>query len=145
MLVTISDRRMATDDGNGEIAWYEADVVTANDYYPGGMLMPGRKYQASNNSYRYGFNGKENDKKTSFTTTYDYGFRIYSPALGRFLSVDPLTKNYAALTPYQFASNNPIEGVDLDGLEYVSSKEVRIEVIRGRVKLKIEMKLLELR
>ncbi|MCR6720422.1 MAG: RHS repeat-associated core domain-containing protein [Chitinophagaceae bacterium] len=101
------------------------------------MVLPGRKFAATD-AYRYGFNGKENDKETSSTTTYDYGFRIYSPALGRFLSVDPLTKNYAALTPYQFASNNPIEGVDLDGLEYVSSKEVRIEVIRGRVKLKIE-------
>lgn len=137
MLATINDKKLATDDGNGEVAYYEADVVTANDYYPFGMIMPGRKY-AFDDTYRYGFNGKEQDKETTGTTTYDYGFRIYNPALGRFLSVDPLTKNYAALTPYQFASNNPVEGVDLDGLEYVSSKEVRIEVIRGRVKLKIE-------
>jgi hypothetical protein len=35
----------------------------------------------------------------------------------RFLSVDPLTKDYPELTPYQFASNTPIEGIDLDGLE----------------------------
>jgi len=34
MLATINDKKLATDDGNGEVAWYEADVVTANDYYP---------------------------------------------------------------------------------------------------------------
>ncbi len=48
---------------------------------------------------------------------YDYGFRIYNPRLGKFLSVDPLTKSYAMLTPYQFASNTPIMADDLDGLE----------------------------
>jgi hypothetical protein len=52
---------------------------------------------------------------------YDYGFRIYNPALGRFLSVDPLTKSFSHLTPYQFASNSPIAGRDLDGLEFVLS------------------------
>jgi hypothetical protein len=49
----------------------------------------------------------------------DYGMRIYDPRLGRFLSVDPLTKTYPMLTPYQFASNTPIAAIDLDGLEGV--------------------------
>jgi hypothetical protein len=31
--------------------------------------------------------------------------------------VDPLTKSYPELTPYQFASNTPIQAIDLDGLE----------------------------
>jgi RHS repeat-associated protein len=101
------------------------------------MTMPGRSFTASK-AYRYGFNGKENDKDAHTNTWQDYGFRIYNPALGRFLSVDPLTKSYPGLTPYQYASNNPVEGIDLDGLEYVSSKEVRIEIVYGKVKLKIE-------
>ena len=79
--------------------------------------MPGRKYSSASANYRYGFNGKELDKEVSGTTTYDYGFRIYSPALGRFLSVDPLTKKYPWYTPYQFAGNMPIRYIDLDGLE----------------------------
>jgi len=33
------------------------------------------------------------------------------------LSVDPLTGSYPMLTPYQFASNTPIQAIDLDGLE----------------------------
>jgi outer membrane protein OmpA-like peptidoglycan-associated protein len=35
----------------------------------------------------------------------------------RFISVDPITIKYPELTPYQFASNIPIFGIDLDGLE----------------------------
>lgn len=41
----------------------------------------------------------------------------------RFLSVDPLTKDYPELTPYQFASNTPILCIDLDGLEKAEPKE----------------------
>ncbi|HEY8402014.1 MAG TPA: RHS repeat-associated core domain-containing protein, partial [Cytophagaceae bacterium] len=51
----------------------------------------------------------------------DYGMRIYDPRLGRFLSVDPLTKNFPHYTPYQFAGNNPILNIDLDGAEELNA------------------------
>lgn len=71
--------------------------------------------------YRYGFNGKEKDNEVKGTgNRQDYGARIYDDRLGRFLSVDPIAKDYPELTPYQFASNRPIDGIDLDGLEYMS-------------------------
>lgn len=75
--------------------------------------------------YSYGFNGKENDNETVGTGegTQDYGMRIYNPALGKFLSVDPLTKEYPMLTPYQFASNRPICAIDRDGLEAADVNE----------------------
>jgi len=62
-------------------------------------------------------NGKEEDDDFNSLIAFDYGFRIYNPAIGRFLSVDPLTRSFANLTPYQFATNRPIEAIDLDGLE----------------------------
>ena len=93
--------------------------------------------------YRYGFNGKEIDKGSEGMggggSTYDYGFRIYNPSLGKFLSVDPLTASYPWYTPYQFAGNKPIQCIDLDGLEeyavilWVSSSGgygVRVHVIK---------------
>lgn len=81
------------------------------------MGMPGRKYSAGS-AYRYGFNGKENDNEVKGEgNQQDYGMRIYDPRLVRFLSVDPLTPEYPELTPYQFASNSPIDAIDLDGLE----------------------------
>lgn len=117
VLVTITDNRRQHSPDNTDIDYYEAEIATANDYYPFGMQMPGRKDAGS--GYRYGFNGKENDIEVNGSgNQYDYGFRIYNPRLGRFLSMDPLAKEYSMLTPYQFASNSPVAGVDLDGLEF---------------------------
>ena len=83
------------------------------------MLQPGRKYSSAGSGYRYGFNGKENDNEVKGEgNQQDYGMRIYDPRLGRFLSVDPISKQYPELTPYQFASDRPVEGVDQDGLEF---------------------------
>jgi RHS repeat-associated protein len=90
------------------------------DYDPFGMMLSGRNWEVGS-EYRYGFNGKESDSETyGDGNIYDYGFRIYNPRLGRFLSVDPITNSYPHLTPYQFASNRPIDGIDLDGLEYIT-------------------------
>lgn len=82
-------------------------------YYLGGMEQPLRKYSYAS-QYRYGFNGKEKD---SDPIQYDYGFRIYVSRLGRFLSVDPLYKDYPWNTPYAFAENDVIRSIDLEGLE----------------------------
>jgi len=79
--------------------------------------MPGRKYSPTS-SYRYGFNGKENDNEVKGEgNQQDYGMRIYDPRLVKFLSVDPLTKSYPHYTPYSFSGNKPIWCVDLDGAE----------------------------
>ena len=86
------------------------------------MLQPGRSYSAGS-QYRYGFNGKENDNEVKGEgSQQDYGMRVYDPRLGKFLSVDPIAKNYPELTPYQFASNRPIDGIDQDGLEFSKSE-----------------------
>ncbi len=100
--------------------------------------MPGRKFDAGS-QYRYGFNGKENDPEPFETSTYDYGFRIYSPGVARFLSVDPLTQSYPYYTPYQFAGNSPIMAVDLDGLEEQEAITITEEKL-GETKLKVAWK-----
>jgi uncharacterized protein RhaS with RHS repeats len=56
--------------------------------------------------------------------------RIYDPRVGRFLSVDPIAVKYPELTPYQFASNTPIDAIDLDGLEAVTSKQSNVYFIK---------------
>src|SRR6476661_4231520 len=102
---------------------YKPDLLAYYNYYPFGMMQPGRANPTngtSNGGYRYGFNGKEMDNNSELgLATYDYGFRIYNPGIVKFLSEDPLTKDYPELTPYQFASNRPIDGIDLDGKEFV--------------------------
>ncbi|MGF6848145.1 RHS repeat-associated protein [Chitinophaga sp. W3I9] len=68
--------------------------------------------------YRYGFNGKENDGEVKGEgNQQDYGMRVYDPRVARFLSVDPLTKQYPHYTPYSYAGNKPVVFIDVDGAE----------------------------
>ncbi len=97
--------------------------LTTLSGFPFGMIMSERSF--SSEKFRYGFNGKENDNETG---TQDYGMRIYNPSLGKFLSVDPISKDYPWLSTYHFASNTPIEAIDLDGLE---GKQATIDPING--------------
>ncbi|OYU96724.1 MAG: hypothetical protein CFE21_00100 [Bacteroidetes bacterium B1(2017)] len=115
VLTVISDKKTAI-CSTGVFSYFKAEVISATDYSPFGAPLAGRTYQMS--EYRFGFNGKESDDETYGNgNVYDYGFRVYNPRLGKFLSVDPLTKEYPWYTPYQFAGNKVIVAIDLDGLE----------------------------
>ena len=95
------------------------------DYYPFGMLMPGRTY--SSPTYRYGFNGKVKDDEIKNTgMDYDYGFRIYDVRLAKFLSVDPLAAKFSFYTPYQFGGNKPTYCLDIDGQEDIGYLAARL-------------------
>lgn len=78
------------------------------------MLMPGRRFTSA--TYRYGFNGYENDNDLKGEgNSYDFGARIYDSRTGRFLSQDTKWKSFPFFTPYSFAANNPIELIDDNG------------------------------
>ena len=72
--------------------------------------MPSLKF--SNTTYRYGFNGKENDPETG---TIDFGERMYDSRIAKFLSRDPLMNKFAGSSPYSYAINNPILFIDRFG------------------------------
>lgn len=139
----ISDRKVGIADPNNStrISNYDAEIVSATDYYPFGMTA--RSFNNGYGNYRTGFNGKENDKDAG-EGVQDYGMRIVDNRLGRFFSVDPLTNEYPFLTPYQFASNCPVSGIDVDGLEWAqstswekTSKGVPLLVINNYVRVKV--------
>ena len=46
---------------------------------------------------------------------YYFGARYYDPAIGLWLSVDPLAHLYPSRSPYNYVYNNPINEVDPDG------------------------------
>ncbi|MEL6834724.1 MAG: RHS repeat-associated core domain-containing protein, partial [Bacteroidota bacterium] len=84
-----------------------------------GLRMQDRQFEWQFDNYRFGFNGKERDKDEEWgaQTHYDYGARIYNPAIGRWLSVDPLAGHHDQVgrSPYGYAWNNPVLLTDPDG------------------------------
>ena len=63
---------------------------------------------------RINFYGKVIDEETRL---YYYGARYLAAWIGRFISSDPIGDDFPGLSNYQYASNNPILNIDLDGLE----------------------------
>jgi YD repeat-containing protein len=112
VLVTVTDKKIGVDVApqNGIIDYGVAEVVTANDYYPGGMQMPGRKFSPS--SYRYGFNGQEkSDEIFEGSTTAEYW--EYDSRIGRRWNIDP--KPTVGISDYSTLNNNPICYIDILG------------------------------
>ncbi len=88
-------------------------VVQRTRYYASGMPMAGstgQPYQP------YKYNGKEFVTEYGYDT-YDYGFRNYYPAVGRFTSVDPLAEQYYSISPYAYCKNNSVNRIDPNGLD----------------------------
>ena len=95
----------------------DGTIERQTDYNPFGMTIA--EYNGS--VVDYGYNGKElqndliNNKKLDW---YDYRYRFYDPQIARFNSIDRLADKYPYKTPYDYAENRPIDGFDLDGLEW---------------------------
>ena len=97
-------------------------ITEENHYYAYGLKIAGisSKKLADLNEGLVKNNYLYNDKELwdeGDLNWYDYGFRNYDPQIGRFTQLDPLTNEYPELTNYQYASNDPITNIDIDGLE----------------------------
>ena len=88
------------------------------DYYPFGMSMEGSWNQSNTaepeNNYLY--NGKELDQDFGLDW-YHYVARMYDAQIGRFTGVDPISDQFAWVSTYNYAENEPIANIDLHGLQ----------------------------
>jgi YD repeat-containing protein len=92
VLVTISDKKLGVSANGTTIDYYTADVVTANDYYPFGMMQPGRKFeQTSGKNYRFSINGQEKEKDLNENITTALYWE-YDSRIGRRWNLDPVPK-----------------------------------------------------
>ena len=89
-------------DANGD-----AELKSYTDYYPFGMVMPGRNWVGAD-QHRYGYQGQfaEHDPETGLN---HFLLRDFDPRLGRWLKTDPF---YQFHSPYNGMGNNPVMGVD---------------------------------
>ncbi len=113
VLAVVSDRNIF--GKNGSLS-YIPEVLSYNDYYPFGMLVPNRH---GGTDYRYGFQGQEKDNEVKGEgNSINYKYRMHDPRIGRFFAVDPLFKKFPHNAPYAFSENRVVDAVELEGLEH---------------------------
>lgn len=64
--------------------------------------------------YNHKFNDKEFQEELKLNV-YDYGFRNYDPAIGRWMNIDPLAEISSSVSPFSYGYNNPLFYIDSDG------------------------------
>ncbi len=103
--------------GNIMLATDPSRVVTATIYYgPFGKPI----VQAGAFRPRFLYSSKEWEGSVGL---YYYGYRLYSPALGQWLSRDPLGEQADPLhNLYRFVGNNPLNAVDPDGRQAIQNR-----------------------
>ncbi|MBP4139152.1 DUF6443 domain-containing protein [Flavobacterium geliluteum] len=92
------------------------EIIEENNYYPFGLRHNGynNTVTSTNPAQKLLYNGKELQDELGLNF-YDYGARNYDPALGRFMTVDPLAELTRRFNQYTYALDNPVYFIDPDG------------------------------
>ncbi len=114
VMATVSD--VKTFSGVG----YKSKVLSAQFYYPFGMQMPARSYNAPSYGslfkYKYGIQGAEEiDEIKGPHKVVDLGNRMEDVRLGRMFTTDRKEKNYPWQSTYAYYGNSPIRIIDYNG------------------------------
>lgn len=120
VLATVLDRRTGSGSFAGPGAsfydhWH-ADIAQASDYYPGGMMMPGR-YKEYDWSRMGSQSQQKDDEVYGKGNLYAYKYRMNDARINRFFSPDPLHRQYPHNSDYAFAENDLTRAIELEGLE----------------------------
>ena len=92
----------------------DANITQFDAYLPYGELLVDE--HSSSEDMPYKFNGKELDEETGL---YYYGARYMDPKISMWLGVDPLAEKNVSTSPFAFCNGNPINYLDLDGLDTI--------------------------
>ncbi len=90
----------------------DGTVCAQYEYLPYGEQVTATGTMASSNPFRFSTKYRDNE-----TDLYYYGYRYYSPSLGRWISRDPIDEQ-GGLNLYVFVNNDPVNKWDGLGLAY---------------------------
>lgn len=91
-----------------------SEILQENLYDPFGYGIDGVLMNHANNDNLYQYNGKELNADHGLNI-YDYGARWYDAGIGRWTSIDPLADKMPEWSPFNYATNDPIQLIDPDG------------------------------
>ena len=114
VLSVITDRKIPKETGtpNGVADYYSADIFSAQDYYPFGMVMPSRIFNVGD--YHYGYNTQEKvDEISGVGNHYTAEYWEYDSRTVRRWNQDPKPVEWES--PYAANRNNPIWFEDPEG------------------------------
>ena len=94
-------------------------VIGYDDYDPFGNILPGRSYNAGTPNDLNKFTGVERDTEGNINLDA-FGSRLYDSEIVRFYGVDRFHFKYPSLNPFQYAANNPIFFIDVNGDSLIS-------------------------
>ena len=121
---------------NRVVTTHTGQVEQRNMFYPYGASRADC-WSDSAMVQRWKYSGKELDSFQGLHC-YDYGFRWYDPIVCRWTTPDPMREKYYDISAYAFCHGNPINGIDVYGLEPVFSPNGKllgttIEGFKGNV------------
>jgi RHS repeat-associated protein len=105
---------------NLQVTHTRGPLLEEDYYYPFGLGMAGISDEAVKTNYvanKYRFIGQLYDDDLDWDA-YQMRYRTMDPQLGRFWQVDPLATKYVYTSPFAYAENRPIDGIDLEGKEW---------------------------
>jgi RHS repeat-associated protein len=97
------------------------EVLQQNHYYSFGMRMEGTNAPFVGVENKYKFSGKELDDELGLNE-YDFGARMYDPAIARWGCFDPMADLAPHWTPFRYSFNNPVNVTDPSGMAEVSDQ-----------------------
>lgn len=100
--------------GTQEGQFFSSASKKRSDYYAFGLVMPGRSSNSANPNDDMKFTGYEKDDEAGLKL-YHAGNRMYDPVLGRFMQIDRFYDKYPNMSTYQYAANNPVNFIDVNG------------------------------